>query len=504
MKRRKFIEYAGLFVAGSAVTNFSGGKQFESASGNQNPDVLVILVDELSPRCLGYAGDPNVKTPNIDRLAVEGMIFDNCYTVGPVCMPARASLISGLYPHNFDLWTNNQFWYMPPEMAPMFRDIKTAGYTTAQIGKLDWHRGRIWGKEFRDRTDYYAACGIDDFNNFQNFYSEVQPGSYREFKSREGFGEQLQEENEYWHENGEFCVVPSRIEPDQHVDSFIGMKSVEYIEKQPLNKPYCLVTSFVGPHQPFDAPGDYATKVDPETLELFPNVPDRIFFKEYWRRDEMKRIAANYYGKIMLIDDWVGNIISALEKRGTLSNTVIIFTADHGEMMGSHGTMGKGQFYDESAKVPLLIRWPGRIPPHQRTEALVQMFDVYPTVVEAIGGTLTEGHFAKSFLPIAEGRTEKIRDAVFSEYGLQQLGFMVRTERYKWFLPEKHYEGEKLFDMQNDPYEMNNLIDSPEAAPIMNRIKECHLEFFKNTQFNFSANYKSVFSIKGKSKYPYP
>lgn len=249
-----------------------------------------------------------------------------------------------------------------------------------------------------------------------------------------------------------------------------------------------------GPHQPFDAPGKYAGIYDPKELKLYPNVPDQVAYKESWGRDEMARIAANYYGKISLIDDAVGSIIKALEKRGTLDNTIIIFTADYGEMIGSHGKMGKNIFYDESAKVPLFIRWPGKIKSAQKTEALVQMFDIYPTVVEAIGGKLTEGHFAKSFLPIAPGKAEKIRNAVFSEYGVQTLGIMVRTEQYKWFLPAKRSEKESLFDMKNDPYEMNNLIDSPEAGSIMAQIKDIHLDFFKTTQFNFSANYEGVFS----------
>lgn len=494
MTERRFIIGAGSFAAALSMADSQSGGLPPPASSGTQPDVLVILVDELNSRFLGYAGDPNVRTPNIDRLAADGMIFQNCYTPCPVCVPARSSLISGLYPHNYDIWTNNRFWYMPPEMAPMFRDIGNAGYATAQIGKLDWYRGKVWGQEFKNEHEYLKAIGLDHYNSFQNEYGEVLPGSYQEFKKTEGFAENQKKETEHWHENGEFCVVPSHVEPSQHVDSFVGMRSAEFIEKQPLDKPFCLVAGFPGPHQPFDAPGKYASMYDPAKIKLYPNVPDQIWYKKAWGRDEMDQITANYYGKISLIDDAVGRLIQALEKRGTPDSTVIIFTADHGELTGAHGQMGKNQFYDESARVPLLIRWPKRIKPGQKTDALVQMFDVYPTIVEAVGGSLTGGHFAKSFLPVAEGREKKIRDAVFCEYGLQTLGFMVRTERYKWFLPSKQSEDESLFDMQNDPYEMNNLINSPQAESIMAQIKGIHLEFFKNTQLNFSADYKGVFS----------
>jgi arylsulfatase A-like enzyme len=247
------------------------------------------------------------------------------------------------------------------------------------------------------------------------------------------------------------------------------------------------VVSFPGPHPPLDAPGKYADLIPPESIELPPNVPDSFVYKGATHdRDSMRRLRANYYGKMALIDDNIGRIIGVLKRRGTWDETLVIFSSDHGEMMGAHGHMSKGRFFEESARVPLVMRWPGRIRPGMRTPALTQLFDIYPTIVEAIGGNLSPGHFAVSQLPVATGAKQSVRDAVFSEIGKGPINFMVRTERYAWWI---HQGEEALYDMEADPWQMHNLIDSPAHQVVIEEIRHRHLRYFMETQYNLSADY---------------
>jgi arylsulfatase A-like enzyme len=165
----------------------------------------------------------------------------------------------------------------------------------------------------------------------------------------------------------------------------------------------------------------------------------------------------------------------------------VVFTADHGEMMGAHGALSKGRFWEESARVPLVVRWPGRVKTG-RTAALAQMMDIYPTIVEAIGGQVTPGHFAKSLLPVAEGKQASIRDLAVSEIGkTAPLGIMAREARFKYWADEK---GEHLFDLQNDPLEMRNLAGVPENRETLNRMRERLLSHLRSTQVNLAEGGK--------------
>jgi arylsulfatase len=132
-----------------------------AAVSPDRPNIVVILTDQWNPRCLGYAGDPNVSTPNLDQLAAEGMVFDNCYIPCPVCMPARCGLMSGLYPYNLGLFGNTGEYCLPPRQGRMFQDIQAAGYATAQIGKLHWAGGQTARKQFGSLESYYEALGLD-------------------------------------------------------------------------------------------------------------------------------------------------------------------------------------------------------------------------------------------------------------------------------------------------------------------------------------------------------
>jgi arylsulfatase A-like enzyme len=497
MNRREFLQASGIAVltAKSMTSRASdphnlAGQVPAGDGGTDQPDVLVLLTDQWNPRCIGYGSDAGVKTPHLDRLAEEGMIFDNTYTSCPVCMPARASLITGLYPHQHNLWGNSREWYVFPHMAPMFSDIRNAQVTTAQIGKLHWTGGANYRREFANKQEYYKALGLDYCMDIATPFTTNSKGDdpYCEHVRELGLMAAYEKDMTDRLVHDQYIARPSVVRPEDHNDSFVADEAIEFIRRQPQKKPFCLVVSFPGPHTPLDAPGKYAEMYNPETVQLPPNVPDvTTEMDNRYSKEDIKRLRANYYGKISLIDDNVGRIIDEVKKRGNWENTLIIFTSDHGEMIGAHGKMSKGKFLEESSRVPLFMRWPARIKAGQRSSALAQVFDVYPTIVEAVGGKLSTGHSAVSLLPVAEGEKRSVRNAVYSEIRRKgHLNYMVRDERYKWYAMAGQ---EYLFDLENDPYEMNNLIASTAHQPIIQRLKETHYGYLMSEQYDYSANY---------------
>ena len=463
----------------------------EQAHAAAKPDVLVVLCDQWSPRYLSW-DNPQVRTPHLDAAAREGLIFDACYVTSPVCMPSRTSLVTGLYPHNagHSVWGNVNSWHVDADAAPMFRDIRAAGYTTAQIGKLHWFSGQTWRGEFEKIDDYHRALGLDYVVDVSGPPSADGGGdAYSRYLRERGLLKQVADDLRERYLKWEFEPRASVVAPADYHDTFVTDQAVEFIAKQPADKPLCLVVSLHSPHPPLDAPGEYATMHDPQSLKLPANVPE-AFVREMHEIEppELRRVLANYLGKISLADAQIGKLVAAMRKRGTWDNTLFVFTADHGEMMGAHGAMTKGRFYEESVRVPLVMRMPGQIRPG-RTAAPAQMMDVYPTIVEAIGGKLSPGRFAVSLLPVATGKRKTVRNTVISEISKgphQQL--MARDAKYKWWVQD---EEEYLFDLASDPLEQNNLAGMPEHAAMLNKLRNDALTQLRTAQTNLAAGSKS-------------
>ena len=492
MERRIFLKSAGagVFAAGILGSN-AFGSSGSVAGKNKKPDVLVILVDQWTPQTLGVAGDPDVKTPNLDMLATkDGILFDACYTSCPVCVPARAGLISGLYPHNTRLWRNANEFYLTPADAPMFLDMKDAGYTTAQIGKLHWNTGSLFQREFSNIDEYRKALGLDYALPLPTPYSSADDkGPYGEHLKNIGKTDEYRTDMKDRLKNDQYLVRQSVVESKDYNDVFVADKAVEYLRSLNNDNPYCLVVSFPSPHVPLDTPGEYAAMYKPEKMHLYDNVEAFQYDGKEYTLERLKEMRAMYLGKITLLDDCVGKLIKELKDRGTYDNTLILFTADHGELMGSHGFLGKGRFWEESARVPLIAHWPGKVKnPGRRIKAPVQMFDIYATIVDAAGGTVSSG-FSKSFLPVVRGDAEKSRDAAFTEYSKGvTFDYMVRTEQFKYWTEGR--KKEHLFDIKNDPYEMNDLAGSPAHQEMLADMRARLNEFVLNTHLDYAVNYK--------------
>ncbi|MCP5559513.1 MAG: sulfatase-like hydrolase/transferase [Verrucomicrobiaceae bacterium] len=459
-------------------------------AADRKPDVLVIIADQWNPRYTSWE-NKEVRTPHLDQIAKQGMIFDACYTTSPVCMPARVSLLTGLYPHNagHEIWGNASGYFPAPEDAPMYRDIQRAGLTTAHIGKTHWTAGPLWKEQFKNSGAFYKALGL-------NHVADI-PGPPDSTKGRDAYSQYLWDRGlleavagdlHGRYVKGEFAPRPSVATTEDYHDWFTTGLAVDFIQKQPKDKPMCLVVSLHSPHPPLDAPGKYATMFDPEKLTLPANVPEKYLREGHaLDREKTRAMLANYLGKMALVDDCVGRLVEAMKTRGTWDESLTVFTADHGEMMGAHGYLTKGRFYEESVRVPLVMRWPTKIQP-ARSRAPVQMMDVYPTIVDAVGGELTPGRFAKSLLPIATGQSERLRPIAISEIGDKvPLRMMARDDRYKYWADE---EREYLFDVEADPLEQTDLSASPEHHETLNIMREKLLTHLRSTQTNLAAGYK--------------
>lgn len=456
----------------------------------EKPDVLVLIADQWSPRYTGW-DNKEVRTPHMDRIAAEGMIFDACYVTSPVCMPARVSLLTGLYPHNagHGLWGNGARYFPQPEDAPMFLDIQRAGWTTAQIGKTHWTAGPAWQERFKNSGAFFKALGLDHVADISGPPDSVKGHDpYKDHLRERGLLQTVADDMHGRYLKGEQEPRASIVQPEDYHDVFTTGLAVDLIRAQAKDKPLCLVVSLHSPHPPLDAPGDYATMFDPEKLTLPPSVPAK-YLRDGHALDhaETKRMLANYLGKLALVDDCFARLIEALKARGTWDSAFIAITADHGEMMGAHGYLTKGRFYEESARVPLVLRWPGHIKTG-RSKAPVQMMDVYPTLVEAIGGELTPGRFAKSLLPIATGQKDRVRPIAISEIGDKApLRIMARDDRFKYWADE---DREYLFDLENDAFEQTDLSTAPEHRETLHAMREKLLTHLRSTQTNLSAGYK--------------
>ena len=468
------------------------------AAAAEPPDVLLIITDQFNPRCAGFAGDPNVKTPHLDKLAANGAAFEACYSNCPVCMPARVSLVSGQYPHEHGWWMNGGGTF-PPEKITLFRDLQQVGYTTAQVGKFHYsnHAGL---KDYRDATDYHRAIGLDWGDELPTpFSTHSRTSPYSDYLIQRGLLDVFLDDIYARFTTDQYLVKPGPLPPDDHIDSFVARRAIQFVERHPLEKPMFLFVSFPGPHTPLDACGKYATMYDPAAIELPPNVQTS---KRCPDKQALQAMRGLYYGKISMLDKLIGDLLAALERRGTFKRTLVLFTSDHGEMMGAHGKLSKGVFYEESGRIPLLACWPGRIKAGLRTDALVELIDVYATIADAAGAKMASTSHGRSFLPVATGCVEAHREVVFGEIGPRdRLDFMVRTPTHKYMQRGKR---EYLFDMRQDPWEMKDLARStdPAVQNVLADMRKKLADFVPEKPLNLTAGYVSQFGRMqgGKTK----
>ena len=467
---------------------------------SRRPNILLLMADQHRADILGCAGDPVVATPNIDRLAAEGVRFDRAYCQGPLCMPARASLLTERYVRDHGVFENqSQVELGTPTFLTALRE---AGYQTGCIGKMHlWvHGGEPRTQHTRDRIGDLTAYGfeqpIETVGKLAGVAVRSAYSDYLEERDlyktyREHVGSRMYRTGTpVWNSD------PIPLSEYDYVDAWHGRRVVDWIENRVDDRPFFQWVGFPGPHDPWDAPRASRELYEgvelpmPGTLTL-PELPGKGPFETFLRifmhhggtkgltDAVIQDVRRAYYADVTVIDRAVGEIIGALERTGQLDDTWIIYTSDHGEMMGEHRMLMKMVFYEPSVRVPLIVRPPGgRAAGPEVIDDLVEQIDLAATFRELAGAPAVPESEARSLLPALERGEACGRDVIVSEnYGFA----MFREDRYKLVVYEDDSAAGQLFDLAEDPLEERNLIDAKAAAPVLERMMEQHVRPFLAT-----------------------
>ena len=454
------------------------------------PNILWICTDQQRYDTIGALGNPHVSTPTIDRLVRQGIAFERAYCQSPICTPSRASFLTGMYPSSLRVNRNGnpRFPDFPPLISKRLADL---GYACGLIGKL--HLTSAYGR-IEERTDdgyaywQYSHAPRDDWDSGHDYADWVR-------SKGADLGELIEDA----------AGVPAQL----HQTTWCAEKTVEFIQQE-RTQPWFASVNIYDPHPPFNPPQAYRELFDPKSVNppLFresdlaqqarlsaidfqsqARYPDNLDIKSpilpqspesglaepasVGARDGQTLIAA-YYAMIKLIDDQLARILEALDESGQRDNTIIIFTSDHGEALGDHGLIQKGcRFYEGLVRVPLIWSWPNQFVSDTRSDALVELTDIVPTLLEITGLSLPNYLTGHSLLPILTGQesAHRHRDYVRSEYidaldlADHSTASMYFDGRYKIIIYHNHDTGE-LYDLQDDPDEFCNLWDHLESQAL--------------------------------------
>lgn len=441
------------------------------------PNIILIMTDQQRADTIGALGAPWMRTPNLDRLATEGVAFTECFVTSPVCVGARASLFTGQYPHGCQVFSNFQPW-QPTWVAALAEQ----GYHCVNIGKMHinpydapggFHQRLVMENkdrplflEERDRAFY------DEWDKALRARKLTKPSRYNRHAADPGGYKQALGAFE-WH-----------LDADMHPDHFIGDTACWWIGDRRNRDPLFLQIGFPGPHPPYDPtpealaayaevdiPVPTVTEAElraqpPAQQRLRDNMIEFNFDSIAWRRevsrDDLLRLRRHYAANVSMIDHQVGRILAALDARGYLDDALVIFTSDHADALGDHGHIQKWTMYDSVLRVPLVF-WSKNLPLRRGVrDDLVQLFDVAPTILDAAGVAVPAGFEARTLWHDLHGQAgPEPRDAVYAELARDHIQtgsefiLMRRDRRWKIVLYLDDAAGE-LYDLQADPGEVCN------------------------------------------------
>ena len=424
------------------------------------PNILLIMTDQQRWDALGCVSDW-MQTPNMDRIAAEGVRFTQCIANSPVCIPTRRSMATGHYCHNTGVW-DNMNTTLDPDAPTWMRAIRDAGYRTSLFGKT--HLNAAQG-DLRKVEHILRSQGLDDIDETVGPRACAQTLSNMTSEwERHGLWEDYQKDYAERFSNVPYVVRPSTLGLAHYYDTYVGQQTKSYLEQYERDQPWFCWVSFGGPHEPWDTPEPYASMYDsadmPDAIggdlrkgsRPEGELDDRIAAGADISPDEIAAMRANYAGNVSLIDHQIGEIFSAIEARGEWDNTVVALVSDHGEMNGDYGLIYKSNFMRSAANVPLLVRAPG-VDAGRVCDSPVEWFDVGPTLAEYAGAELGYKQFAKPLQPCLDDETVKIRDEALCELNYE---LMITDEKWKMAV-NRDGQPYLLFDLEDDPEEAKNL-----------------------------------------------
>jgi len=438
------------------------------------PNILWIMTDDQRPDSLGCYGTPRARTPNIDRLAEQGVVFEHAIAQCPVCLPSRTSMLTGKYCHKVGILENVQ-GRVPGSVRPLTSPFVEKGYQVVNIGKL----------HFAGKAPFPV--------------SKPSPGyggpAATPFALREGYDPK------------KYSVInlPTPVNviiagtyplPEEQTEAALCVQQAIDFLRSDAKEPFLLRVSIIAPHVPVLPPRPYDILIDPSSISLPLPSEEELLSKPRYEREvlrpfqgnstltmqQIETARAHYYGLVAMVDNQVGKLLAALKDKGVMSNTIVAFTSDQGVQLGEHGIFKKRNFYEQTVKVPLILSWPGHLPERNKIASPVEMVDFLPTLVELAGLRFKGEIDGKSFLKLARDEVKTHRDATFSEIDyrvsqwppLREGGgrrAMVRTERWKMccFVSQPEADGD-LYDLERDPGETKNLFSDGRHSEVISTL----------------------------------
>jgi arylsulfatase A-like enzyme len=454
----------------------------------KRPNIVFVMTDQQRLDSVGAYGSPYGATPNLDRLASSSVVFDRYYAACPLCVPTRCAIATGRFPHaNGAIVNRNPNGGLGPAEKTLPECLDEAGYVQAHIGVHHISatpplEERVPFERFVTRTDfnqYLAAKGLEpfDLSPYQTTVAE---------HTRDGIV------HVPWFSGPWPGVYPYPRE--DFLDAFWAREAVAALKAMPTDRPYALYCYFWAPHSPFINPKPYDTMYDPEDIELPPNTMSPLHEPRHLNHlpgavaalqpdlDGWRRSWAAYLGLVKLVDECLGEVLDAVESRVDSDDTIIVFSPDHGEQLGSQSLFQKMNMYQESIHLPMMISAPGNT--GGRRNQLVSQVDLLPTLLDYAGIQPQEGIQGTSLRSIVEDATTPGPAHVYCEYnGNIAITFPQRaiiTDRYKLILGEgPSYE---LYDLQSDPYELHNLADDPRYEGVRQDLTRHLVAWMKETK----------------------
>lgn len=469
----------------------------------KQPNILLIISDQHRADTMGFRQKVTCKTPNMDRLADEGISFDRAVTPCPLCGPARASIFTGKYSHQVrgsllednlgvrsndnlvetretDMMINDSSLREEPELTNL---LKKSGYFTAYAGK--WHLGNDIIHNWFDRAEGYSnetyiqwaeVNGLDDAWPLKDFEVRSKRTPHMSIPKTKA----------------------SPISPEEGNDAWITDIALRLLEEKPAEKPFFLTCAFNGPHPPFKISEPYYSMYDADAIDEpinfkpgkdEPQCKNDSFYRALWQDhgdnwDQWKKTAAVYRGFVTYIDDQIGRLITELENKGLKEDTLIIYCSDHGEMLGQHGLWHKMQPYEEALRVPLIVSAPW-LKGGLRSIELASLIDIPSTILSAAGISSPDAYEGRDLLKVFESGKIENREYIFSQQ--KPLGYfhkevdwrMITGMRYKFVWNRN--DAEELYDLAMDSAELNNQANNPDYDDIRRVLSTQLLSWMRST-----------------------
>ncbi len=439
MNRRQFLARTGA----TALLPLLSCKQ-----SARKPNIVFVFADQWRAQDTGYAGNPIVRTPHLDALAANSVNFTQAVSGCPVCSPYRASLLTGQFPVSHGIFYNDK--PLNADITSMGKLFAQAGYDTAYIGK--WHlNGHQPGETYRESRDRPVPAG-----RRQGFeFWRVRECTHAYMNS---FYYDEQNEKKVW--QGYDAIAQTHT-------------AAEYIQQHPKDTPFLMVLSWGPPHAPYHtAPHRYNTLFSSTDIDLRQNVPPEL-------QDKARKDLAGYYSHIAALDDCMGNLISVLDETGLAENTILVFTSDHGDMLYSHGQIKKQQPWEESVRVPFLLRVPALHDSRgKRLDVPLNTPDILPTLLSLAGIEIPDSVQGDDLSGHIKGTATESKEFAllscpvpFHQWNYHRGGREYRGLRNKFFTYVRDLNGPwLLFDNQNDPYQTNNLVNDSQYARLVQEL----------------------------------